>query len=47
MSYTKRTIIKNPSRELEERIRWIGVQKYLRLEKLAKEDLPSAQIIMV
>ena len=47
MSYTKRTIIKNPSRELEERIRWIGVQKYLRLEKLAKEELPSARIITV
>ena len=45
MSYTKTTTIKHPSRELEERIRWIGVQKYLRLEKLAKEELPSARII--
>jgi len=47
MSYTEKITIKNPSRKLEEYLRWIGVQKYLRLKKLASEDSSSAQIITV
>lgn len=34
MNYTEVITIKRPSRKLEERLRWVGVQKYLRLEKL-------------
>jgi hypothetical protein len=47
MSYTDKITIKNPSRRLEERLRWIGVQKYLRLKKLATDDMSSAKVITV
>ena len=47
MSYTKTTIIKNPSRELEERVRRIGVQKYLWLEKLCSDETVPTKVIHV
>ena len=47
MSYTKTTIIKNPSRKLEERVRWIGVQKYLWLEKLCSDETVPTKVIHV
>lgn len=47
MCNTKITTIKNPTRNLEEQIRWIGVQKYLRLKKLISEEMPAAKIITV
>lgn len=47
MSYTKTTVIKNPSRELEEHIRKIGVEKYLRLEKLCSDEVKPTKVIHV
>lgn len=47
MSYTDRIVIENPSRKLEEHLREIGVRKYLRLKKLATDDMSSAMIIKV
>lgn len=47
MSYTDKITIKNPSRKLEEHLRWIGVQKYLRMKKLATDDMSSAKVITV
>ena len=47
MTHTEKITIKNPSRKLEDYLRWIGVQKYLRLKKLATEDSSSAQVITV
>ena len=38
MSNSRTITIKNPSRKLEERIRKIGVQKYLWIEKLCSEE---------
>ena len=46
MSHTEIITIKNPSRKLEEQIRWIGAQKYLRQKKLVAEDCPTAKVIM-
>ena len=43
MRYTDKITIDNPSRKLEERLREIGVRKYLRLKKLAKDDMSSAK----
>ena len=43
MRYTDKITIENPSRKLEERLREIGVRKYLRLKKLAKDDMSSAK----
>lgn len=45
MSYTRTTVIKNPSRKLEERIRKIGVQKYLWLEKLCSDEVKPTKVI--
>ena len=36
-----------PSRKLEERLREIGVRKYLRLKKIATDDMSSAKVITV
>jgi hypothetical protein len=47
MSYTKVTTIKNPSRKLEEHVRWIGVQKYLWLEKLCSDETKATKVIHV
>jgi len=45
MSYTKTTVIKNPSRKLEEHIRKIGVQKYLWLEELCSDNVKPTKVI--
>ena len=45
MSYTEKIIIKNPSRELEERIRKVGVQKYLWIEELCSDEVKPDKII--
>ena len=47
MSYTKTTVIKNPSRQLEERMRKIGVMKYLWLEKLCSDKVKPTKVIHV
>jgi hypothetical protein len=47
MRYTDKITIENPSRKLEERLREIGVRKYLRLKKLAKDDMSSAKVITI
>ena len=39
------TIIKNPSRKLEEHIRKIGVQKYLWLERLCSDEVKPTKVI--
>ena len=45
MSYTKTTVIKNPSSKLEEHIRKIGVQKYMWLEKLCSDEVKPTKVI--
>ena len=45
MSYTKTTVIKKPSRKLEEHIRKIGVQKYLWLERLCSDEVKPTNVI--
>lgn len=45
MNRTEIISIKNPSRKLEERIREIGVQKYLWLEKLCSEETIPTQAV--
>ncbi len=47
MSYTKETTIKNPSKKLEEYLRKIGVRKYLWLEKLCSDEVPTNKTIFV
>ena len=47
MSYTDKIVIENPSRKLEEGLRGIGVRKYLRLKKLATDDMSSAKVITI
>ena len=47
MSYTEKITIKNPSRKLEEKVRKIGVQKYLWLEKLCSDDTMPTHIVKV
>jgi hypothetical protein len=47
MSYTEKIVIKNPSRELEEKVREIGVQKYLWLKKLCSDETVPDKIIYV
>jgi hypothetical protein len=47
MKYTDKTTIKEPSRKLEEHLRWIGVQKYLHLKELANNESPTAKVIVV
>jgi hypothetical protein len=47
MSYTKTTVIKNPSRKLEEHIRKLGVQKYLWLEELCSDNVKPTKVIHV
>lgn len=47
MSYTKTTVIKNPSRQLEEKIRKLGVQKYLWLEELCSDNVKPTKVIHV
>jgi hypothetical protein len=47
MSYTEKITIKNPSRKLEEKVRKIGVQKYLWLEKLCSDDTVPTHIVKV
>ena len=47
MSNSRTITIKNPSRELEERIREAGVQKYLWLKKLCSEETKSDKVIYV
>lgn len=47
MSYTEKIVIKNPSKELEEKVREIGVQKYLSLKKLCSAEVKSDKIIYV
>lgn len=45
MCKTKITTIKNPSRTLEEYLRWIGVQKYLSLRELCSDETESTKVI--
>lgn len=47
MAYTEKIIIKNPSRKLEEHLRWIGVQKYLRLRELGSEESQPVKVVLV
>jgi hypothetical protein len=47
MSNTRTITIKNPSRKLEERIRKIGVQKYLWIEKLCSDETKPTKTIYV
>ena len=47
MSYTRKTVIKNPSRKLEEKIRKLGVQKYLWLEELCSDNVKPTKVIHV
>ena len=47
MSYTEQITIKNPSRKLEEHLRWVGVQKYLWLKKLCSDEVKPTKIIHV
>lgn len=47
MSYTEQVTIKNPSRELEEHLRWVGVQKYLWLKRLCSDEVKPTRIIHV
>jgi len=47
MSHSRTITIKNPSRKLEERIRKIGVQKYLWIEKLCSDESKPTKTIYV
>ena len=47
MNYTETVVVKKPSRKLEEAIRKIGVQKYLRLEKLCSDEIQPTRIVKV
>ena len=47
MSYTEKIVVKNPSRELEEKVREIGVLKYLWLKKLCSDETKPDKIIYV
>ena len=47
MSNSRTITIKNPSRKLEERIRKIGVQKYLWIEKLCSDETKPTKTIYV
>ena len=47
MSNSRTITIKNPSRNLEERIRKIGVQKYLWIEQLCSDDIKPTKTIHV
>lgn len=47
MSHTETITIKNPSRKLEEAIRKVGVQKYLRLERLCSDETLPTHIVKV
>ncbi len=47
MSNSRTITIKNPSRKLEERIRKIGVQKYLWIEKLCSDETEPTKTIYV
>lgn len=47
MSNTKITNIENPSRKLEEYLRWIGVQKYLSLRELCSDKTEPTKVIFV
>ena len=47
MSYTERIVIKNPSKELEQKVREIGVQKYLWLKKLCSDEVKPNKVIYV
>ena len=47
MAKTEYITIKNPSRKLEERIRKIGVMKYLWLEKLCSDETKPTKVIHV
>lgn len=47
MSNTRTITIKNPSRKLEERIRKIGVQKYLWIEQLCSDETKPTKTIHV
>ena len=47
MSNSRTITIKNPSQKLEERIRKIGVQKYLWIEKLCSDETKPTKTIYV
>ena len=47
MSNSRTITIKNPSRKLEERIRKIGVQKYLWIEELCSDETKPTKTIYV
>lgn len=47
MSNSRKITIKNPSRELEERIRDAGVQKYLWLKRLCSEETKPDNVIYI
>jgi hypothetical protein len=47
MSNSRTITIKNPSRKLEERIRKMGVQKYLWIEKLCSDETKPTKTIYV
>ena len=47
MSYTEKIVIKNPSKKLEEHMRWIGVQKYLWIERLCSDEVKPNKVIHV
>ena len=47
MSYTEKIVVKNPSRELEEKVREIGALKYLWLKKLCSDETKPDTIIYV
>ena len=47
MKYTETITIQKPSRKLEEAIRKIGVQKYLRLERLCSDEIKPTHIVKI
>ena len=47
MSYSRTITIKNPSKELEKKIREVGVQKYLWLKELCSDETKPNKVIYV
>ena len=47
MSNSRTITINNPSRKLEEKIRKIGVQKYLWIEQLCSDETKPQKVIYV
>ncbi len=44
---TKIITVKNPSNNLEEYLRWIGVKKYLSLRELCSDETEPTKVICV